>query len=310
MTFNAREISGKSGAFSGHLSVMSREAVEFLNLTEGKVVVDGTLGLGGHAAMMGKLIGASGRLVGIDQDDHAIGLAKERLKDFSGRLDIVKSNFRSIDAVLNQLGIPEVDAVLLDLGVSSLQLDDPGRGFSFRHDGPLDMRMDPRSLVSAFEVVNTFSEEELADILWRFGEERFSRRIARNIVQARAAKRIATTAALAGIILKALPYKHSSDGVHPAARSFQGIRIAVNQELAALEEVLTAAFARLRKQGRLCVIAFHSLEDRIVKEKFRAFALTGSAAVLTKKPLRPSLQEEQANPRSRSARLRALERVV
>lgn len=311
MTLKATEANLDSSLVEfGHVPVMSREALEALNLAAGMTVVDCTLGLGGHSSMIGEIIGAKGRLVGMDQDDRAIASAKDRMKDFPGRLDIVKSNFRAFEQVLDGLRIKEVDAVLFDLGVSSLQLDDPLRGFSFRHDAPLDMRMDQTAAISALEVVNTFSEEELARILWQYGEERFSRRIARNIVKARAASAIKTTAGLAGIILKSLPYKHARDGAHPATRSFQGIRIAVNQELAALEDVLVPAFGRLRKGGRMCVISFHSLEDRIVKERFRSLALIGSAELLTKKPLRPSPEEEKANPRSRSARLRALERVL
>ncbi|MBF0387781.1 MAG: 16S rRNA (cytosine(1402)-N(4))-methyltransferase RsmH [Candidatus Omnitrophica bacterium] len=294
----------------GHVSVMSREVVEALMLRPGMLVVDCTLGLGGHSLIMGGLIGPKGRLVGIDQDDQAIAAAKARLSEFPGRLDIVKSNFRRLAEVLDGLEIKAVDAILFDLGVSSIQLDDASRGFSFRRDGPLDMRMDSGAPVSAFEIVNTFAEEELARVLWQYGEERFSRRIARNIVKARAASAIDTTAELANIILRSLPYKHSRDGAHPATRSFQGIRIAVNQELAALEAVLATAFSRLKVHGRMCVISFHSLEDRIVKDQFRALALSGQAMVLTKKPLRPAPEEEQANPRSRSARLRALERIL
>lgn len=293
-----------------HISVMPKEVLEALNLKPGMTVVDGTLGLGGHAALMSQVIGGSGRLIGIDQDEQAIARAAEKLKGFAGQLDIVKSNFRKMDEVLTGLRVAEVDAVLLDLGVSSLQLDDPSRGFSFRQDGPLDMRMDARAHVSAFDIVNSISEEELARILWQYGEERFSRRIARNIVKARAASPINSTEELTKIILRSVPYKHSRDGVHPATRSFQGIRIAVNQELAALETGLEAAFARLKKGGRLCVISFHSLEDRIVKERFRMLSRLGSALLLTKKPLMCSPEERESNPRSRSARLRSLERIA
>jgi 16S rRNA (cytosine1402-N4)-methyltransferase len=305
----AIETEGSGGAF-GHVPVMPVEVIGALALTEGMTVVDGTLGLGGHALMMSGIIGSSGRLIGIDQDDQAILEARERLGGFSGRIDIVKSNFRCIDQVLSGLGVSEVDAVLLDLGVSSLQLDDPSRGFSFRHDGPLDMRMDPSAEVSARDIVNSCSEEEISQILWKYGEERFARRIARNIVKARAASSILTTAQLAAIILRSLPYKQGSGGAHPATRSFQGIRIAVNRELEVLEEVLGAAFGCLRAGGRLCVISFHSLEDRIVKEQFRTLSRIGRASLITKKPLRPSSGEERVNPRSRSARMRALERLA
>ncbi len=294
----------------GHISVMAQEVLEFLRLAKGMTVVDCTLGLGGHSLMMSEVIESTGRLIAIDQDEQAILRARERLKGFSGRLDIVKNNFREIVSVLSDLGVKEVDAVLFDLGVSSLQLDDPERGFSFRHDGPLDMRMDTREPLSAMDVVNTFSEEELARVLWQYGEERFSRRIARNIVKARAAAAIQTTADLVKVIMRSLPYKHSRDGVHPATRSFQGIRIAVNRELESVELAIDLAFSRLKKGGRMCVIAFHSLEDRIVKEKFRSLTRLGEAALLTKKPVRPSPEEEAVNPRSRSARLRSIERLI
>jgi 16S rRNA (cytosine1402-N4)-methyltransferase len=299
-----------SGNEFGHVSVMLREVEDALQLSAGSTVVDCTLGLGGHALSMAKIIGPSGRLVGIDQDDQAILMASARLSGFTGRLDIIKSNFQNIDAVLLSLGLKDVDAVLFDLGVSSLQLDDALRGFSFRADGPLDMRMDAAAAVSALEIINTYSEEEISKILWQYGEERFASRIARNIVKARAASAIKTTVQLANVILKALPYKHAQGGIHPATRSFQGIRIAVNRELDVLETALGAAFSRLKPGGRMCVIAFHSLEDRIVKEQFRSLARIGSAQLITKKPLRPSQEEEQVNSRSRSARLRALERVL
>ena len=292
-----------------HIPVMVREVEELLNVKNGATVVDCTLGLGGHSHMIARLIGPEGRLIGIDQDAEAIEKAREQLKGFGGRLDIVKNNFRKLDDVLGVLGVSEVDALLFDLGVSSLQLDDAARGFSFRSDGPLDMRMDQDIPISAFELINSLSEEEIANLLWRYGEERFSRRIASTIVRARSARAIETTKELVDVILRALPYRVSRDGVHPATRSFQAIRIAVNQELDVLAMALDAAFRHVKVGGRICVIAFHSLEDRIVKEKFREFAHKGSAALLTKKPLRPGDAEAEANPRSRSARLRAIERI-
>ncbi len=294
----------------GHIPVMAREVEEILRPKPGMVLVDGTLGLGGHALRLGTLVGEAGRIVGIDQDDNAISRAAERLKGVAGRVDIVKNNFRKIAGVLDSLGIRTVDGVLLDLGVSSLQLDDAARGFSFRHNGPLDMRMDPRAPVSAFELINTSSESELARIIGEYGEERFSRRIANAIVKARAARQITTTGELSEVVLTAMPYRQGKEAIHPATRTFQGIRIAVNHELEALQEALGAAFERLSPGGRLAVIAFHSLEDRIVKETFRALARSGRAVLLTKKPLRPASEEEAANPRSRSARLRGLERVA
>ena len=293
-----------------HIPVMAREVEGALDLKVGAVVVDGTLGLGGHAAMMAQKIGAQGHLIGIDQDARAIELARLRLKDFKGRLDIVKSNFSELDEVLKGSGVEAVDAVLLDLGVSSLQLDDPMRGFSFRSDGPLDMRMDTDAPTTAEELVNGLPEKELADLIFNYGEERFSRRIAQRIVAARAGQRIRTTAELADIVLRSLPRGYQRDKLHPATRTFQALRIAVNRELEALEEALGQAFRHVKIGGRIAVIAFHSLEDRIVKEKFRALAREGCAALLTKKPLRPTEAEAADNPRSRSARLRALERIV
>lgn len=292
-----------------HVPVMAREVSELLNLGSGAVAVDCTLGLGGHAQVMARALGEKGWLIGIDQDEQAIQRARENLQGFRGRLDIVKSNFRRLNEVMDGLGAKEADAFLFDLGVSSLQLDDPNRGFSFRQAGPLDMRMDQKMPVSAFELVNSLSEEELAGVLWRYGEERFSRRIAARIVRTRSARVIATTQDLVDVILEALPYRVGRDGVHPATRSFQALRIAVNQELDVLPAALEAAFGRLKVGGRICVISFHSLEDRIVKDKFRFLAAEKKAVLLTKKPLRPGDEETVGNPRSRSARVRAVERT-
>lgn len=288
---------------------MAREVSELLNLGSGAVAVDCTLGLGGHAQVMARALGEKGWLIGIDRDEQAIQRARENLQGFRGRLDIVKSNFRRLNEVMDGLGAKEADAFLFDLGVSSLQLDDPDRGFSFRQTAPLDMRMDQKMPVSAFELVNSLSEEELAGVLWRYGEERFSRRIAARIVRTRSARVIATTQDLVDVILEALPYRVGRDGVHPATRSFQALRIAVNQELDVLPAALEAAFGRLKVGGRICVISFHSLEDRIVKDKFRFFAAEKKAVVLTKKPLRPGDEETAENSRSRSARVRAVERT-
>ena len=293
-----------------HIPVMPREVEGALDLKVGAVAVDGTLGLGGHAAMMAEKIGAQGHLIGIDQDARAIELARLRLKDFKGRLDIVKSNFSKLDEVLKRVGVETVDGILLDLGVSSLQLDDPARGFSFRSDGPLDMRMDGDAQTTAEELVNELPEKELADLIFHYGEERFSRRIAQRIVAARAGQRIRTTGELADIVLRSLPRGYQRDKLHPATRTFQALRIAVNRELEVLEEALGLAFKHVKIGGRIVVIAFHSLEDRIVKEKFRGLSREGCAVLLTKKPLRPTEVEAADNPRSRSARLRALERIV
>ncbi|NTV28479.1 MAG: 16S rRNA (cytosine(1402)-N(4))-methyltransferase RsmH [Candidatus Omnitrophica bacterium] len=293
-----------------HIPVMAREVEGLLNLGAGSVYVDCTLGLGGHASLAAGIIGAKGRIVGIDQDADAIAHAHRRLSGFVGQLDIVKSNFGDIDVVLDRLGIMEVDGVLLDLGVSSLQLDDASRGFSYREEALLDMRMDKDAQFSATELVNSLPEEELADLIWRLGEERFSRRIARNIVAARSARAIKTTKELSDLVLRSLPRGYQRGALHPATRTFQALRMAVNRELEVLKKALDTAPRYLKIGGRLVVIAFHSLEDRIVKEKFKELARSGSAKILTKKPLRPGDEEVIGNPRSRSARLRALERIV
>jgi 16S rRNA (cytosine1402-N4)-methyltransferase len=292
-----------------HIPVMAREVEGLLDLKVGAVYVDCTLGFGGHAAEAARRLGPEGRIIGIDQDAEVIVRARERLAGFSGKLEIVKSNFRRLDEVLAGLGVTEADSFLFDLGVSSLQIDDASRGFSFREEAPLDMRMDRESPVSAFELVNSLSEEELADLIWRWGEERFSRRIARSIVTARAAKAIETTTELSDLILRSLPRGYQRGALHPATRTFQALRIAVNRELDVLDIALEKAFERLKINGRLVVIAFHSLEDRIVKERFKGLARSGRARLLTKKPLRPGEEEAGTNPRARSARLRAIERI-
>ncbi|MBF0618996.1 MAG: 16S rRNA (cytosine(1402)-N(4))-methyltransferase RsmH [Candidatus Omnitrophica bacterium] len=293
-----------------HISVMAVEVADLLNLKAGAIAVDGTLGLGGHAIQMCERVGPKGRLIGIDQDDKAVAIAREHLKQAPCPVDIVRNNFQHIDTVLDGLGVPAVDGILLDIGVSSIQLDDPERGFSFRTEGPLDMRMDQHAEVSAATLVNSLSEEELAAIIWKYGEERFSRRIAGSIVRTRALRPITTTKDLADLVLRALPNGYQRGQIHPATRTFQALRIAVNKELEVLEAALDKAFARLKIGGRLVVIAFHSLEDRIVKEKFRGLGRLGCAALVVKKPLRPGDAESEQNPRSRSARLRAIERIA
>ncbi|MBF0485752.1 MAG: 16S rRNA (cytosine(1402)-N(4))-methyltransferase RsmH [Candidatus Omnitrophica bacterium] len=289
---------------------MVREVEGVLNLKAADVFVDCTLGLGGHSWELGSKLGHSGRLVGIDQDDAAITKAKERLAKLACRVDIVKSNFHKLDQVLDSLGIAQVDAFLFDLGVSSLQLDEAERGFSFRKEGPLDMRMDVAAPLTALELVHSLSEEELSSLIWKYGEDRFSRRIAKAIVRARASRPLETTKDLADIILHSIPNSYQRDKIHPATRTFQALRMAVNSELDVLSVALDKAFLKLKTHGRMAVIAFHSLEDRIVKEKFRLLAHEGRAEILTKKPLRPSEEESSDNPRSRSARLRALERIA
>lgn len=292
-----------------HISVMPKEVDEYLNLSSGDTAVDGTLGLAGHAVEMAKRIGDKGHLIGIDQDTQVISLARERLNDFSGKLDIVKSNFRHLRDVLDACGVKQINGLLLDLGVSSIQLDSPERGFSFQKDGPLDMRMDQEVFTSAFELVNSLSERELETILRDYGQERWAKRIARGIVWNREKATIKTTEQLKEIIFKSVPGQFRRQRIHPATRSFQAIRIAVNRELEALETVLDDALSCLAPQGRLVVIAFHSLEDRIVKHRFRQWAKDGQVELLIKKPLIATDEECEHNPRARSAKLRAVEKI-
>jgi 16S rRNA (cytosine1402-N4)-methyltransferase len=292
-----------------HEPVMVREVLDLLQPARGGLFVDCTVGLGGHAAA---LLGAgAGRLLGIDRDAEALGLAAGRLRDYGERVELVHADYRDLPAVLDARQVRSVDGILADLGVSSMQLDAPGRGFSFRRDEPLDMRMDRSTGESAAEVIGSASETELADVIFRFGEERFSRRVARAIARARDAAPIVTTGQLAAIVRRAVPSR-GYQRIDPCTRTFQALRIRVNRELDRLDAFITGAAARLAGGGRLAVIAFHSLEDRIVKHTFRALAPAGEAAyrLLTRRPLSPGDTECVANPRARSAHLRAIERVA
>jgi 16S rRNA (cytosine1402-N4)-methyltransferase len=272
-------------------------------------VVDATVGLGGHAVALLEKIGPPGRLIAIDRDGESLQLAKEKLKAFSAQCHFIQEDFRHIDRILKSLGIQEVDAIVFDLGVSSYQLNNPERGFSIKLDGPLDMRIDKQSFISAYDLVNSLSEREIASILKNFGQERFSNRIAHFLVQERIQHPIETTNDLTRAILKAIPYRYQRQKIHPATRTFQAFRIAVNRELEAMEIALDRCVPCLKKGGRIAVIAFHSLEDRIVKEKFRQYGRERKMVAIFKKPLRPSPQENQENPRARSARLRVAERI-
>jgi 16S rRNA (cytosine1402-N4)-methyltransferase len=251
------------------------------------------------------------KLIGLDQDVRAIEFSRERLERFGDRVVLRKGNYRDLKSHLGEIGVPNVAGVLFDLGVSSPQLDDPVRGFSFMHDGPLDMRMDQAADVTAADVVNGCAEQELADIIFQYGEERYSRRIARAIVRERERRPIDTTGALASLIARAVPSAYRHGRIHCATRTFQALRIAVNRELERLEPSLRDAIDVLAPKGRICVISFHSLEDRIVKHTFRSLAQGPAAclALLTKKPILPSEQECRDNPRARSAKLRVAERL-
>jgi 16S rRNA (cytosine1402-N4)-methyltransferase len=293
-----------------HIPVMPKEALELLHLPQGGVAVDGTLGLAGHAFLMAQALGPGGHLIAIDRDSASLGQAKKKLISLSLKIDLLQGNFSSLDKILARLKVSVVDGILLDLGISSFQLDDGSRGFAFRHDGPLDMRMDAQGQgITAEELVNTLKEEQLEKIISEFGEERFARRIAAAIMMQRARARITTTKGLADIVLRALPRGYTRGRIHPATRTFQALRIAVNEELEELSLGLEVVFRMLKKGGRLCVISFHSLEDRLVKNKFKSWGMEREGIILTKRPLTASDEESAANPRSRSAKLRAIERA-
>jgi len=283
-----------------HLPVLLSESLELLAVRGGGFYVDGTVGLGGHAAEVLRRSAPDGRLLGVDRDAEALGRAREALAPFASRVRLAQADYRDLPALL---GDERADGILLDLGVSSLQLDSPERGFSFRQDGPLDMRLDRSQGETADELVNRLREKELADVIFRYGEEPASRRIARAIVRARPIHRTAT---LAEVVRRAAP-RGRRPGLHPATRTFQALRIRVNRELDELAGALASLAGCLAPGGRLAVIAFHSLEDREVKQVFRELA-RGGYRLLTKKPVRPGEEEVRRNPRARSARLRAVAR--
>jgi 16S rRNA (cytosine1402-N4)-methyltransferase len=283
-----------------HEPVLLAEVLELLAVKPGGLYVDGTVGLGGHATELLRTSSPDGRLLALDRDSETLASTAERLSSFGERARLVHADYREIPKLLRE---EQADGILLDLGISSVQLDDPERGFSFQADGPLDMRMDRSHGETAADVVNRLGEPDLADLIYRYGEEPGSRRIAKAIATARRRGRIRTTGELADIVRRAAP--RPKPGLHPATRTFQAIRIRVNRELECLADTITALARALKPGGRLAVIAFHSLEDREVKEAFRALEAEGFRR-LTKKPLRPTDDEVRRNPRSRSARLRGL----
>lgn len=288
---------------------MLEEIISSLNLKRGAVVVDGTVGGGGHSQEILKIILPSGKLLGIDADSEALKIAAERLKAFDGSFILINDNFRNIDRILAKENIKNVDAILLDLGISSYQIDSDSRGFSIIHDSRLDMRMSLSSKTTAYDIVNRYSERELSEIIEKYGEEHFHNRIARYIKEARSKKPIETTGELASIVRKAIGYRYRNTRIDPATRTFQAIRIVVNDELASLEEGLKSAIFWLKTGGRIAVISFHSLEDRIVKNLFKGYSNLGILKIITKKPLTPSREEILKNPRARSAKLRIAERI-
>ena len=299
-----------------HISVLFNETIEALNIKPDGIYVDGTVGGAGHSSEIARRL-KNGRLICLDQDPDAVKIATERLQGLPAT--VIQTNFSNMDKALESLDINKVDGILLDLGVSSYQLDTAERGFSFHKDAPLDMRMS-KSGLSAEDIVNTFSENELSDIFFRFGEEKFSRKIAAQIVKFRSSERITSTMQLAEIIANSVPAAARRNG-HPARKCFQAIRIAVNGELDRLNEALDKAFDLLNKDGVLAVITFHSLEDRMVKQRFKDFTTgctcppdfpvcvcgkTSKGHLLTRKPIEPSESELEINPRSRSAKLRVI----
>ena len=293
----------------GHIPVMTAEAMRYLQPERGGVFVDCTLGLGGHARAM--LEGGATRVIGIDRDRDALQHARSVLAPWAEKLDLVHSDYRAIDAVLESRHVVQIDGALADLGVSSMQFDEAGRGFSFQRDEPLDMRMDRSAGETGADLISRSDEQEIANAIYAFGEERFSRRIARAIVDARRQSPVDTTGKLAAIVRRAIPVR-GYQRIDPATRTFQALRIWVNRELDGLDAFIGAAARRLRIGARLVVITFHSLEDRIVKHTFRALEKSADAAlkILTKKPLVPSDSEIATNPRARSAKLRAAERLA
>lgn len=292
-----------------HTPVMLGEVLDYLNLSPGKTIVDATLGTAGHSRSIVERIVPGGRLIGIDRDQETLQIAKARLGDFSKFCDFVYGNFSDIDSILKSLDVNSVDGILIDCGISSLQLGSPERGFSFQNEGPLDMRLDRNSYISAYDLVNNLNEDEISTLLWNFGQERWHNRIARLLVKEREKHPISTTTQLSDIVVRAIPYKHRYYRIHPATRTFQAVRIAVNREIETLETAVNKSIEVLKKGARICVISFHSLEDRVVKWRFRDFASQDLIKIITPKPLTPGLPEMDMNPSSRSSKLRVAERL-
>lgn len=306
-----------------HISIMAEQCMDGLDIKENGIYVDCTLGGGGHSSLILQRLGSKGRLIGIDQDMEAINAAKQRLCDY-GNVTYINDNFRNIKRVLKNLEIEKVDGILADLGVSSYQLDNAERGFSYMNDAPLDMRMNRDDKLSAYEVINGYSDVQLEKVIRDYGEEKFARRIASFIVERRNIKAIQTTLELVDVIKAAIPAKARREGPHPAKRTFQAIRIEVNKELEILGDFVEDAVNVLNSKGRLAIITFHSLEDRIIKTRYKQLenpctcpsdfpvCMCGKkplVKIITKKPIEPSAEELEQNPRSRSAKLRVTEKL-
>ena len=306
-----------------HVSVLLNECIENLNIKPDGIYVDGTMGGAGHSLEIVKKLSEKGMLIGIDRDEEALAVAKERLKEFNN-VKYVHDNHDNIDEIIKNLNIKGVDGILLDLGVSSYQIDEKTRGFTYMDDGPLDMRMDKSQKLTAEYIVNNYKEQDLARIIFEYGEEKFSRKIARNICEYRKNKKIETTGELLKIIEKSIPGKFREKNSHPAKRTFQAIRIEVNNEIEPLYNTIKNSITALNSKGRLCVITFHSLEDRMVKKAYvdaegkctcpkdLPYCVCGNVSlgkIITKKPILPTEKEMQENSRSRSAKLRVFEKI-
>lgn len=306
-----------------HVSVLLNECIENLNIKPDGIYVDGTMGGAGHSLEIVKKLSRKGMLIGIDRDEEALAVAEERLKNFNN-VKYVHDNHDNIDEIIKDLNIKGVDGILLDLGVSSYQIDEKTRGFTYMDDGPLDMRMDKSQKLTAEYIVNNYKEQDLARIIFEYGEEKFSRKIARNICEYRKNKKIETTGELVKIIEKSIPGKFREKNSHPAKRTFQAIRIEVNNEIEPLYNTIKNSITALNSKGRLCVITFHSLEDRMVKKAYvdaegkctcpkdLPYCVCGNVSlgkIITKKPILPTEKEMQENSRSRSAKLRVFEKI-
>ena len=294
-----------------HIPVMLHEVIDYLGLVPGATIVDATIGTGGHSLEILKKITPGGKLIGLDRDENSLAVCRQRLAEFNGSFELVHSSFADLDQVLEKLGIEKIDGIVFDLGISTYQLKDIERGFSFQQEGPLDMRMDQSSYISAYDLVNNLNESEISNILWSFGQERWHNRIARLLVSQRRIAPIATTSQLADLVMRAIPYRYRKGyyRIHPATRTFQAVRIAVNRELEILEGAVKKAVAVLKEKSRICVISFHSLEDRVIKHTFRALKAEGLIDIITAKPMTPVASEIAANPSSRSSKFRAAERI-
>ena len=308
-----------------HIPVLFHEIMDIMGPKPGEFFVDCTLGGGGHSKGFLERTSPDGRLIGIDQDTNALAAAQQNLSSYEGRVVFVHSNYQNLDAILNEYAPEGVDGILFDIGVSSHQLDEKDRGFSYMQDAPLDMRMNREQSLDAWQVVNTYSEDELHRIIKEYGEERWAKRVAKFIVEFRSQKPIETTGELVDIIKRAIPKGAREEGSHPAKRTFQAIRIEVNNELGVLQDTIAVAVKHLKKGGRLGIISFHSLEDRIVKEQFRYFASdcicppelpfcqcdkVSEVKILTRKPVTASAEELEANSRAKSAKFRAVEKII